>query len=201
MPNDPLRFAFPVTLDVTGRRCVVVGGGRIAAEKAAALVDAGAEIVEVPANGYHPELLDGAFVAISTGEDGTDPTALHADAEARGVLVNVMDDVDRCHFAFPSIVRRGELRVAISTGGTAPALARRLRLHLDQALPETLGGLVELVGEARERTLPRTVEFGEWAARWREAVDDLDALLRLVEQGRVEEARERIVATVTGAAP
>ncbi len=195
-----MAFAFPISLDVTGRRCVVIGGGPIAAEKAAALADASAEVVEVAADAYAPEVLDGAFLAISSGEDGTDAAQLFADAEQRGVLLNAMDDIPHCHFAFPSILRRGDLRIAISTGGAAPALSRRLRLRLEEELPEAFGDLVAALGDARELALPRTIPFGEWAARWREALDDLDGLLALCEQGRADEARDRILATVTRAA-
>lgn len=190
-------FAFPVSLDVTGRRCVVIGGGPVAAEKAEVLREAGAETVAVPAGGYRDDLLQGAFLAIVTGEDDTDADAAFAIAERHGVLINVMDDIPRCHFAFPSIIRRGDLRLAISTGGRAPALSRRLRLHLEEQLPEALGDLIDAVAEARELTLPRTIAWGEWVSRWREAVADLDGLLALAEVGRADEARDAVVATVT----
>lgn len=192
-----MSFAFPISLDVSERRCVVVGGGRVAAEKTAALADAGADVVSVPKDGYHADVLDGAFLAISTGEDATDPGTFFADAETRGVLVNVMDDIPRCHFAFPAIVRRGDLKVAISTAGRAPALARRIRIRLDEELPQALGPLVDAMGEAREAALPRQVPFSEWAARWREVLDDLDDLVAAVEDGRAADVRDRIVATVT----
>lgn len=190
-------FAYPVSLDVTGRRCVVVGGGPLAAERAGVLADAGAETVEVPAGGYHAGLLDGAFLAVVSGEDGTDPAALFADAEQRGVLVNSMDDVANCHFAFPAVVRRGELTVTISTGGRAPALAGRLRRHLAETLPESLATLVEVLAGAREAALPRQVPFAEWAAQWRAALADLDELLALCEQGRTDEVRDRVLGALS----
>lgn len=193
-----MSFGFPISLDVTGRRCVVVGGGDLAAEKVSALSDAGADVVPVPKDAYRADLLDGAFLAISTGEDATDPVAFFADAEERGVLVNVMDDIPRCHFAFPAIVRRGDLKVAISTAGRAPALARRLRLRLEEELPQALGELVDAMGEAREAALPRQVSFPEWAGRWRAVLDDLDDLVALVEDGRAAEVRELVVAAVAG---
>lgn len=191
-----MSFAFPVSLDVTGRRCVVVGGGDLAAEKAAALSEAGADVVAVPKDGYQPDVLDGTFLAISTGEDTTDPARFFADAEARGVLVNVMDDIPHCQFAFPAVVRRGDLKVAISTAGRAPALARRLRIQLDEQLPQALGELVDAMGDAREAALPRQVGWSEWVARWRGVVDDLDELVALVDDGRAGEVRDRILTAV-----
>ncbi|MBW3562853.1 MAG: bifunctional precorrin-2 dehydrogenase/sirohydrochlorin ferrochelatase [Actinobacteria bacterium] len=193
-----MRFAYPVSLDVADRRCVVVGGGSIAAEKAAGLRDAGADVFEVPADAYDAHVLDGAFLAIHTGEDDTDPAGFFADATDRGVLANVMDDIDHCEFAFPSIIERGDLKLAISTAGRAPALSRRLRLHLEEQLPEALGDLIGAVAEAREITTPRTIDWSEWVTRWRDAVDDLDRLLELAEAGRTDEIRGHVVATVVG---
>lgn len=193
-----MRFAYPVSLDVADRRCVVVGGGSMAAEKAAGLRDAGADVFEVSADAYDPHVLDGAFLAIHTGEDDTDPAAFFTDARERGVLANVMDDIDHCEFAFPSIIERGDLKLAISTAGRAPALSRRLRLHLEDQLPGSLGDLIDAVAEARELTTPRTIAWSEWVSRWREAVSDLDHLLGLAEAGRTDEIRDHVVGTVTG---
>ena len=200
MPTRPApTFAFPVSLDVAGRRCVVAGGGPLAREKAQALRDAAADVVEVAAGAFRADLLEDAFLLIVSGEDDTDAAATFAAAERRGVLVNSLDDVPHCHFAFPSIVRRGDLKVAISTGGRAPALARRLRLELEQQLPDALGALIDAYAQAREAALPRTVPFERWAAGWQTALADLDELLALCEEGRVEEARDRIHGTVTAA--
>ncbi len=192
-----MTFSFPISLDVSGRRCVVIGGGPQAAERAAALVEAGADVLEVTANGYRGELLDGALVAIVTGEDETDPATVFTDGEARGVLVNTMDDVAHCHFAFPAIVQRGDLRIAISTAGKAPALARQLRIQLEEELPPALATLVDVLSEAREAALPRSIAFADWTARWRRVLADLDILLAQCEDGRAGEVRDRILQVVT----
>jgi precorrin-2 dehydrogenase / sirohydrochlorin ferrochelatase len=190
------RFSFPVSLDVTGRRCVVAGGGPLAEEKAHALRQAGAEVVEVAAGGFSTDLLDGAFLLIISGEDDLDAATTFAEAERRGVLTNALDDIPHCHFAFPSLVRRGALQVAISTGGKAPALARRTRLDLEERLPASLGALVEAYADARQAALPREVAFDVWAAAWQRALEDLDGLLALCDERRIDEARDRILATV-----
>ncbi len=196
-----MTFSFPVSLNVTGRRCVVIGGGPLAAGRSAALAEAGADVLEVPADAYRSHLLDGALLAVVSGEDATDPATVFADGEARGVLVNTMDDIAHCHFAFPAIVQRGDLRVAISTAGKAPALARQLRIRLEEELPLALATLVEVLSEAREAALPRAVSFADWADRWGKALADLDALLAQCEDGRAGEVRERILQTVTQEAP
>ncbi len=193
-----MSFAFPVSLNVAGRRCVVVGGGSLADDKARSLAAAGAVVVAVPADAYQEHMLDGAFLVISTGEDDTDPAALAAAARARGALVNVMDDILHCDFAFPAIVRRGDVQVAISTGGGAPALAGALRRRLDATLPSGLGVLADAMRRAREAALPRQVPFAEWAARWRAVVDDLDDLLALADDGHTDAIQERILAAVRG---
>lgn len=192
-----MTFSFPVSLNVTGRRCVVIGGGPLAAARATALADAGADVLEVPADAYRSDVLDGALLAVVSGEDATDPATVFADGEARGVLVNTMDDVEHCHFAFPAIVQRGDLRVAISTAGKAPALARQLRIRLEEELPPALATLVEVLSEAREAALPRGVSFDDWADRWGRALADLDTLLAQCEDGRAGEVRDRIFRMVT----
>lgn len=192
----PPRFSFPVSLDVAGRRCVIAGGGPLAKEKADALRHAGANVLEVPAGGFSVDLLDDAFLLVVSGEDDVDAAATFREAELRGVLTNTLDDIPHCHFAFPSIVQRGSLKLAISTGGKAPALARQVRLELEGFLPDALGPLVEAYVDAREAALPRRVPFDVWARAWQAALADLDGLLALCEEGRQDDARERILATV-----
>lgn len=193
------RFSFPVSLDVTGRRCVVAGGGPLAREKAETLRDAGGDVVEVAAGHFREELLDDTFLLIVSGEDETDAAATFGEAERRGVLTNSLDDIPHCHFAFPSLVQRGPLKLAISTGGKAPALARRIRLDLEERLPAELGTLVEAYAEARQTALPREEPFEVWAAAWQAAVAEVDDLIDLCEEGRTDQARDRILTTVLSA--
>lgn len=195
--TTPHRFTFPISLDVTGRRCVVAGGGPLAREKADALRQAGADVVEPAANAYEPHLLDGAFLLVISNEDDLDAAATFADAEARGVLANSLDDLPHCHFAFPSVVRRGDLKVAISSSGRAPALARQVRLDLEDHLPASLGEVVEAYASARAEALPREVPFPVWAAAWQRALAEIDDLLAMCDDGRVDDARDRILTTVT----
>ena len=178
---------------------MVAGGGPLAQEKADALRQAGADVRELPAGAFSADELDGTLLLIISGEDDTDTTAAFAEAERRGVLVNALDDIPHCHFAFPSVLRRGDLKLAISTNGRAPALARRVRLDLEERLPASLGALVEACAEAREAALPRRAPFDVWAAGWRAALADLDDLVALCEQGRTHEARDRILALVEAA--
>lgn len=174
----------------------------VAAERAAAGPgDHPAQRVELLRRSYARGDLDGAAIAIATREEPLDVDAFWAESRDRGVLAAVLDDLDHADFAAPALVRSGALRIAVATAGRAPALAKRLRVHLEQTLGETAGELVDALAEARARAGQRTVPFEEWAARWEHALEDLDGLLDMVRAGRVEELIARTVDVVTGRRP
>lgn len=208
-------FGYVVSLRLTGQRAVVVGGGPIAAGRVRDLLEAGAEVtaitpspgreltaitdsrVELVERDYTRGDLDGAAIAIVTGEDPTDAEAVWEESRATGTLTSVLDDLPHCDFAAPAQVRRGDLRITVSTGGTAPALAKRLRRHLESELGPEWADLVAAIGAAREQALPRTVPFGEWAARWEAALDDLSLLVELAADERLGDIEEHILDHVT----
>lgn len=212
-------FRYPVALELAGRRCVVTGGGREAEGKARALLEADADVVVIAprvsdgigdlvrrgeitllARRYRLGDLAGAFLVIAADSDRAVRAAVFAEAEAERVLCNAVDDVEHCHFAVPSIVRRGELLLAISTGGRVPALAKRLRRRLTEQFGWQWEALLDVLGEVRAETLPtRTVDFATWAARWQSLLDQEDELLRLLEEGRIEEVRARAYAALKAA--
>ncbi len=210
-------FGYPICLDLLGRRCVVVGGGTVAEQKVRGLLDGAGDVVVVAGQlsvglealgqcgevtvvlrDYAAGDLDGAFLAIAATDDPDVNAAVYEEATAAGVLINSVDDVVHCQFSVPSIVRRGELTVAISTGGRAPALSKRLRTRLSTHLGPEYGELVALVGEVREAARPERarVDFDTWAARWEAGLDD--DVIALVADGRVEEARARLLAALAG---
>ncbi len=214
---SPRRFAYPVSLDLTGRRAVVIGDDAVAQDKAGALLAAGAQVTVIAAGpaellgrleregratvlrrGFIPADLDGAFLCVAGSSDQAVREAVFAAARARGVLLNVMDDPDHCDFAAPAVVRRGELVIAVSTGGRSPALASRLRRLLEERFGPEWEELVALLGEVREQTLPLLPDLGERSRRWRRALQ-LDELEALVRDGRGEEARRRLLARLVGA--
>jgi siroheme synthase (precorrin-2 oxidase/ferrochelatase) len=147
-----MAFAFPVSLEVAGRRCVVFGTGPMARARAAALLDAGA-LVTVIGRPHEAGDLAGAFLAVATTGDRAENARIFAEAERERVLLNAVDDPVHCHFAVPSILRRGDLRVAVSTGGRAPGYARHLRLELEGVIGPEHAELVERIGDARARRL------------------------------------------------
>ncbi len=222
-------FGYVISLDLDDRLAVVVGGGGVAASRVVDLRDAGARVrvvaaevsdelaevvaaeqarlgqaaVELHPRPYAPGDLTGATIAIATREEPAgsplDVEAFWAESRERGTLAAVLDDLDHADFAAPALVRSGSLRIAIATAGRAPALAKRLRVHLEQTLGDTAGDLVDALAEARDRAGPRTVAFDVWAARWEAALADLDGMLDMVRAGRTEELVARTVDIVTGA--
>lgn len=144
---------YPVSLHVAGRRCVVIGGGEVAQRKAASLIVAGARVVVVSPSvtselaerarrgeiehierDYRTGDLQGAFLAYAATDDEALHPTIAADAGAAGALLNVVDRSEWCTFIVPAVARRGDLTVAVSTGGGSPALARRVREDIEDVL-------------------------------------------------------------------
>jgi precorrin-2 dehydrogenase/sirohydrochlorin ferrochelatase len=174
MTADYAKPYYPVFLDLGRRLCVIVGGGSVALRKARTLADYGADVVviapevseqlaemqsegliTVEQRGYVRGDLADAFLAICATDSEEVNRAVYAEAEERRCLVNVVDVPELCSFIVPSVVRRGGLQLAISTGGAAPAVAKRLRKRLSAELGEEWGDYVTLMGEVRALVLER----------------------------------------------
>jgi len=200
-------FAYPVVLDLTGRPCLVVGGGAIALRKVSALVEAGARVTvvspsltpavlrlatEAPLRWRPREYAAGdaaGFVLVMVAtDDRAVNAAVAAECRERGIWVNCADDPARCDFILPSVLRRGAVTVAVSTGGQSPTLARLLREDLDALLPWDVAALTDVVGSVRSALSEDGVSLD--AERWRQALDG--ELRSLVAAGRTTEARARL---------
>ena len=164
-------------LRLSGRRCVVVGGGDVGLEKVEGLLACDADVTLI-APEAHPELtqlalegsirweqreyagaadLDGALIAIAATDDTDLNIRVFEDAEARAMLVNVVDVPPLCNFILPAIVRTGPLAVAISTAGASPALAKRMKREISDLFGEPYALLAILLNDARgwaKSTLP-----------------------------------------------
>jgi uroporphyrin-III C-methyltransferase/precorrin-2 dehydrogenase/sirohydrochlorin ferrochelatase len=203
---------FPAFLDLLGKRVVVVGGGRVAAGKVRALLpcqpvplvvvapEASATIrraaaagrLEWHARAYAPTDLAGAALAFGATDDGALNARIAADARARGIPVLAVDDVAHCDFIAPALVRRGDVVVAISTGGRSPAMARRTRERLDAALPRYWGELLDVAADVRDRLGNTRALIA--ADDWQHALDG--EVEQLVEQGALDAATERLLGTL-----
>jgi precorrin-2 dehydrogenase/sirohydrochlorin ferrochelatase len=149
------RPGLAVSLYVASRRCVVVGDGPMAAERAGRLTAAGAEVVLVPRAAYRPEVCERAFMVFCC-DAALGPT-VSRDARARGALAYVLDMPALSDLAMPALVKRGPLQIAVSTDGQSPALARRLREELERLLAANgleLDAFVAELARLREETLP-----------------------------------------------
>ena len=179
---------FPAFLNLRARRCLLVGGGKIALQKARGLVSAGAvlrivapqvtqELKKLAAsNGFTvlrrvfepDDLIDQWLVVSATGVPDVEGAVFKAATKAR-IFCNGVDDRRNCSYITPAIVDRGELVVAISSGGAAPVLARRIRAQIELLLPSGLAGLVRLAGKWRVR-VTASIEAGLGRRRFWETV-------------------------------
>jgi precorrin-2 dehydrogenase/sirohydrochlorin ferrochelatase len=200
---------YPVKLVVAGRRCLVVGGGAVAASKAVELLACGA-VVHVVASEVGPEVaaLEGLtseerpyragevegyrFVVAATDDPGVN-RAVFLDGERHGVWVNSADDPESCSVMLPARIRRGPLLVTFATGGASPALARWLRRRFEPVFGPEYEVLVELVAAERARLLAegRHVSGGDWQP----ALDS--GMLELIREGNLAEAKERLQACLS----
>jgi precorrin-2 dehydrogenase / sirohydrochlorin ferrochelatase len=194
MPNY-----YPVMLDVRGRLAIVVGGDRMAAEKAAGLVSSGADVrvispefcdellaqaehkrVMLLRKSYEPGDLAGAFVVIAATNDPQLVQAIWNETQERGQLVNIVDVPERCSFIMPSILRREPLTIAVSTEGASPGLAKRIRRDLEEIFPPTYGTYLRLAALARTHLRQHGVSY-EHRDEFFEDFHTSDVLNKLVE--------------------
>jgi len=199
---------YPVFLDLTGRRCVVIGGGPVAEGKVTGLLAAGADVTVISPTVttglaeaartrrishrqrvYRDGDLAGAGLAFAATGDVAVNAAIAGEGARRGVLVNAADDPAHCDFILPSVLRRGALAIAVSTGGTSPALARVVRDELERHVGEDYATLAGVAGEVRGAL--RVEHRPASAAAWRAALADRD-FRRLIASGRRAAARRRL---------
>jgi len=172
------------------RQTVVTGGGYVAARKVEGLLAAGAQVkvispilipelqtladsgvITFTSRAYQDGDLEGAYLAIAATDEAAVNHAVWAEAMKRGCLVNVVDDPEHSTFILPAVLQRGDMSVAISTGGGSPALARRLRERMEGMIGPEYGTLTEIMAALR----PELIE------RFSPGKDRLQAALRVVD--------------------
>jgi siroheme synthase-like protein len=198
-------LGYPVNLVVAGRRCVVVGAGRIAARKVDGLLAAGGDVhvvaprlgeqvrgwrdegrITVAERSFESADLDGAWLATAATDDHAVNRSVFEAGDARGVWVNAADDPDNCSFTLMSVIRRGDLVVTVGTGGRSPALATWLKERITAELGPEYETLVVLLSDARDamQAEGRSTEDADW----KRALDS--GMLDLIRAGRVDDAKE-----------
>ncbi len=174
MPNY-----YPIMLDIRDRLAIVIGGDRVAAQKAAALSSSGAQVhvmseefchelfalqaeqenVMLHQKAYEPGDLAGAFVVIAAVNDPQLIQAIWTETQERGQLVNIVDVPEYCSFIMPSVLRREQLTIAVSTEGASPSLAKRIRHSLEEIFPPAYGPYLRLAALARSYLRKNSVSY------------------------------------------
>jgi precorrin-2 dehydrogenase/sirohydrochlorin ferrochelatase len=199
---------YPVFLDLSGRSCVIIGGGLIAEGKVRNLLDhtgsitlvsptATPQLAEWAQQGkivwrprkYQPGDLVDAFLAIAATDDTEVNRTIAAEAEAQKVLLNVVDYTPLCVFIAPSVVKRGNVTVAISTGGASPALARKLRETLEGSEILDYAELAPLLSKARQEVKSQGLQVSP--DRWQQHIN-ID-LIQMVREGLEDEALVKLL--------
>jgi len=191
---------YPMLVDLAGRRCLVVGGGPVAERKVRALLDAGAEVVVVSPTltpdlrrlkrqgrvvhrprPYRPGDLAGSLLVFGATDDPEVNGRLAEEAKAAGILANLADSRASSTFLVPAVITRGDLVIAISTGGDSPALAMKIREKLESIFGEEYGELMKVLDRVRKRAMRQVVDPGRRRALFERAV--ASDLLRLIRAG------------------
>jgi precorrin-2 dehydrogenase/sirohydrochlorin ferrochelatase len=204
---------YPVFLNLTGRRCVIIGGGQIAEGKISKLLDSGAKIIvispdatqgirsfaergqiELDLRKYQQGDLQGAFLVIAATNDREVNQEIFEEAEKQGILLNAVDDMPRCSFIAPSIVEKGPVTVAISTGGASPALARKLRENMEVSSALDWADATGVLSKARQ--IIKDEQIAVDPQRWQCCMTD--ELLTMIQAGHENEALDLLMDLLLG---
>jgi len=199
---------YPVFLNLKGRTCLVVGGGEVAARKVSLLVESGARVkvvsprfnnsikslegqgdIKIEKRPFETGDLDGVFLAIAATSDKKINYQVAVESERRNILINVVDTPSEGNFIVPSLIRQGELTIAISTGGKSPALARKMRQDIEKSFAPRYAILLDIASQVRRDLLSKGKHIAGEA--WQASMDA--ELLELVDRGETEAARERLL--------
>lgn len=214
-----MHFRYPIFLDLTGKKCLVLGIGSDTSSKIRALLDARAEVVYVhptaersiaelaasssiewKPRAFQPQDFAGCFLVITDLDDNSEVFRL---AEEQSVLCNAVDDPEHCRFSFGSVHRQGDLTIAISTNGAAPALAVRLREQFEREIGPEYGELLGLLREIRLEITSRVADFQTRRDLWYRIVDS--GALEFLRVGQRDAAaaaiRQRIEEAVSSTLP
>jgi len=200
---------YPIFLNLQGKKCVVVGGGKVALRKVTALLDCGADItvispkphaqilklfknkaLQLVRRNYEPGDLRGAALSVAATHAKKINGKVAKEAKKDGIMVNVVDDAALSDFIIPSSFRRGDLSVAVSTSGRSPALAKKIRAKLEKTIGMEYANLVSLTAEIRSEIKRKGLRVSVKA--WQESLD-LESLILLLKAGRHDEAKATLL--------
>jgi siroheme synthase-like protein len=200
---------YPIFLNLQGKKCVVVGGGRVAFRKVTTLLNCGADItvispkphaeisklfknkaIRLVRRNYERGDLRRAALSIAATHVKEINRKVAEESKKNGTPVNVVDDAELSDFIIPSSFRRGDLSVAVSTSGMSPALAKKIRAKLEKNIGIEYAYLLSLIAEIRSEIKKKGLRVS--AKTWQESLD-LDSLILLLRAGRHEEAKATLL--------
>jgi precorrin-2 dehydrogenase / sirohydrochlorin ferrochelatase len=202
---------FPMFLKLEGKRCLVVGAGKVGEPKIGSLIDTGARIhvialvaseavhewanagkITLELRVFSESDLEGTFLAVVATASRALNGSIYREAQRRGVLCNVVDVPEYCDFYYPAVVRRGDLQIAISTNGQSPSLSQKLRQQLERQFGPGYASWVAELGETRKLVLASDLD----PQRKRELLLSL-ASREALKAALAEESAKRVTEGVT----
>lgn len=181
---------YPICADLNRRRCLVVGAGKVAARKVRSLLETGAlvrvvspdaveEVAELAGEGkidwqkrtFAKSDLEGVFLVVGAAGDPEVNRQVYEAADSASILINIADEPGLCNFILPSVIRRGEFQIAISSGGASPVLARKIREVLEHRFGPHYGELVEELSRIREGLKERLPDESKRRQFWEQLID------------------------------
>ena len=210
----------PINLDIRNKLAVVVGGGPVAARKCPVLLEAGARVTVIApslvgglaelhhdgrlhheAREYQPGDLEGAFLVFAATDNPLVNRAVAEEARARSVLADIVDGPDSGSFTLPAVMKRGDLLIAVSTGGKSPALARVIRKQLETLYGQEYEHALEIMGNIREKLLTEKGNSAYNRQIFNQLAEQLPALVRNASGGDIENLLKKLFgpeASLTG---
>lgn len=201
---------YPIMMDLTGRKCLIVGGGEVALRKAQSLVEAGAEVtiiapvihpilqklerIHLEERGWREGDTRGYTLVFAATDDRSLNLAISDEAQRNGISVNVVDDPELCSFIVPACVRRGDLLIAITSSGASPMLSKKIRLELEEQYGPEYAEFTSLLGELRETVKQKYTQQQDREAAFDRLVNC--GILELLTAGQCEEARKKALGCI-----
>jgi precorrin-2 dehydrogenase/sirohydrochlorin ferrochelatase len=205
---------YPAHLDIQNRKCLVVGGGAVGTRKVNTLLECGARVAVVSPDptaqltrlasegsitlrkrNYRSDDLTGMFLVIGATDDESLNHQISKDAERAHILCNIADRPEACNFILPSIVRRGDLVITVSTSGKSPALAKHLRQKLETQFGQEYADFLLLMGAIRQKLLNQAHEPEAHKEIFHKLIDS--NLIELMQAGKTEEINS-VLYTILG---
>lgn len=200
---------YPVYLNLDQQLCLVVGGGKVAERKICSLLECGALVrvvspqvtplieqysrqnkLELRSRDYQTSDLDGAFLVFAATNQPQVNQRVVEDCRQRNLPINVVDNPAACNFTVPSVIRRGKLAIAVSTGGASPLLAAKIRRQLEGHFGPEYGDFLEILADVRQQVLNDVEDITERQEIFKKLIES--DILELLKEGKHDLIKERI---------